>query len=72
MTREDTRAGDRVRFHASDVFLASLGAAVAGQTLEEKLEGTIVGFSDSGPRSRYFAVIEVVRTESMVVPLEKL
>lgn len=65
-------AGDRVRFHATDVFLTNFGVAVAGQPQEEWLEGTIVGFSDSGPRSRFFAVIEVVRTETMVVPLEKL
>jgi hypothetical protein len=43
-----------------------------GQPQEEIVEGTIVGFSDSGTRLRFFAVVEVVRTESMVVPLEKL
>jgi len=36
-----------VRFHATDVFLANPGAAFAGQRRAE-LEGTIVGFSDSG------------------------
>jgi len=61
-----------VRFHAADVFLTNLGGKGVGQAQEEELEGTIVGFSDSGPKLRFFAVIEVVRTESMVVPLERL
>jgi hypothetical protein len=37
-----------------------------------ELEGTIVDFSDSGGKSRHFAVIEVVRTQSLVVAVESL
>jgi hypothetical protein len=36
------------------------------------MEGAIVGFSDSGPRQRAFAVVEVVHRQTMVVPVEKL
>ena len=39
---------------------------------ETELEGTIVDFSDSGLKSRFFAVIEVVRTQSLIVPVDKL
>lgn len=64
--------GDKVRFQVSDVFLpASAGAfpALAGNA---EMEGTIVDFSDSGPKSHYFAVIEVVRTQSLIVPVKSL
>jgi hypothetical protein len=36
------------------------------------VEGTVVEFSDSGSRARYFAVVEVVTTRRVVVPVEKL
>jgi hypothetical protein len=39
---------------------------------DSELVGTIIDFSDSGPKSRYFAVIEVVRTQSLIVPVESL
>jgi hypothetical protein len=60
-----------VRFHVTDIFLPNPGGVlVAAQ--EAELEGTIVGFSDSGLKSRFFAVVEVIRTQSLVVPMEKL
>jgi hypothetical protein len=36
------------------------------------MEGVIVDFSDSGNARRAFAVVEVVRTETVVVPVDKL
>jgi len=41
-------------------------------SLEEKVEGTIVDFSDSGSKPRHFAVIDVIRRRAVVVPVEKL
>ena len=61
-----------MRFHLADVFLPNAGAVFAALPQDTELEGTIVGFSDSGLKSRFFAVIEVVKTQSLVVPLEKL
>jgi hypothetical protein len=61
-----------VRFQIADVFLPNPGAVFAALPEETELEGTIVDFSDSGLKSRFFAVIEVVKTQSLVVPLEKL
>lgn len=45
---------------------------VPGFSEETELEGTIVDFSDSGHKTRYFAVIDVVRTQALVVPVERL
>jgi len=56
----------------SDIFLPSPGGALAAIPEETELEGTIVDFSDSGLKSRFFAVIEVVRTQSLIVPVDKL
>lgn len=61
-----------MRFQISDVFLPNPGAVLAAPPQDAELEGTVVGFSDSGHKSRFFAVIEVVKTQSLVVPLEKL
>ena len=67
-----TEAGDRVRFQISDVFLPSPGNVLSTSCDETELEGRILGFSDSGQVARYFAVIEVVRTQSLIVPVQKL
>jgi hypothetical protein len=67
-----TQAGDKVKFLASDVFLPSpavLTAIVEGET---ELEGKILSFSDSGQNPRFFAVVEVLRTHSLVVPVERV
>ena len=61
-----------MRFQASDVFLPSPGGALAAIPEEAELEGTVIDFSDSGMKSRFFAVIEVVRTQSLIVPVDKL
>jgi hypothetical protein len=63
-------AGDRVRFQARDVFLP--GGGVMPAPGETELEGTVLDFSDSGEKARYFAVVEVVTTQSLIVPVQKL
>jgi hypothetical protein len=70
--RGDTIVGDKVRFPASGVFLPSPGSVFPPLPEETELQGTIIGFSDSGSKSRYFAVIEVVRTQSLIVPVQSL
>jgi len=37
-----------------------------------ELEGTVLGFSDSGEAPRVFAVVEVFQKHSVVVPVAKL
>jgi hypothetical protein len=66
------REGDRVRFRVADVYLPAPEdvCALSGATAE--LEGTIVSFSDSGSKLSYFAVIDVVRKQSVVVAVDKL
>lgn len=39
---------------------------------EEELEGTIIDFSDSGQNERFFAIVDVVRKQSVVVAVQKL
>lgn len=36
------------------------------------MQGVIVAFSDSGPKQRAFAIVEIVGGLRMVVPVEKL
>jgi hypothetical protein len=36
------------------------------------LEGTVIGFSDSGSEPYVFAVVEVVRKRAVVVPVKDL
>jgi hypothetical protein len=67
-----TNKGDKVRFHVSDIFLPNAGGVLIASPEESELEGTIVDFSDSGPNVRYFAVVEVVKTQSLIVPVERL
>lgn len=69
-----TREGDRVYFRISDVFLPGQEEmGIATPTGEEaELEGTVVGFSDSGSELRVFAVVKVVRSQNFVVPTAKL
>ncbi|HLQ51103.1 MAG TPA: hypothetical protein VK129_06360 [Terriglobales bacterium] len=61
-----------MRFQVSDIFLPSPGGVLPSTPEETELEGTIVDFSDSGLRSRFFAVIEVVRIQLLIVPVDKL
>lgn len=61
-----------MRFRISDVFLPSPESAFAAPSAEEELEGMVVDFSDSGQRTQVFAVIDVIRKQTVVVPVEKL
>ncbi|HWC95650.1 MAG TPA: hypothetical protein VG456_02840 [Candidatus Sulfopaludibacter sp.] len=68
----ETQIGDHVRFAAADVFLPGPGggSSISGDAAE--LDGTVIEFSDSGSKPRAFAVVEVVRRQMMVVPVDKL
>jgi len=66
-----TREGDRVRFRVADIFLPNADG-VLSVSLGEELEGVVVNFSDSGSASRAFAVVDVIRRQNVVVPVEKL
>jgi hypothetical protein len=61
-----------VRFHLSDVFLPTPEEVCALSASNMELEGTIVSFSDSGQKTNYFAVVDVVRKQSVVVAVDKL
>jgi len=58
-----------VRFRASSIFLSPTPEPISP---DEELEGTVVGFSDSGNQPSVFAVIEVVRNQTLVVPVSEL
>ena len=64
--------GDKVRFSLSDVFLPSQETVLAPLPGETELEGTVVDFSDSGAKPRVFAMVDVVRKQTVVVPVDKL
>lgn len=64
--------GDRVRFLISDVFLPSPETVFAPPPAEVEVEGTVVAFSDSGHTARAFVVVDVVRKQAVVVPVEKV
>ena len=66
-----TQKGDTVWFCISDAFLPSADELGVFAT-DEKVEGTVIDFSDSGPKPAYFAVIDVIRRHTVVVPVEKV
>ena len=55
----------------SDVFLPSAEEVLALSPATE-LEGVVIDFSDSGSQARAFAVVDVIRRQNVVVPVEKL
>jgi hypothetical protein len=67
-----TFIGDRVKFSIENVFLPDPEQTLKTLSLESEVEGTIVGFSDSGNRPRAFAVVDVVRRKTVVVPVDKV
>jgi hypothetical protein len=71
-TEAITQAGMEVRFRVEDVFWPNHESVFAPLPPETEVKGVIVGFSDSGPRPQAFAVVEVVRTQTLIVPVEKL
>lgn len=60
-----------MRFRATDIFLPS-AEGVLSVSPGEELEGVVVNFSDSGSTSRAFAVVDLIRRQNVVVPVEKL
>ena len=74
LVRKDppTVKGDRVRFRVTDAFLPGAEELAPLTTSDSSLEGTVVDFSDSGPQTRYFAVVDVVTRYAVVVPVTKL
>jgi len=61
-----------VRFPLSSVFLPEVESALAALSLDSVVEGWIVNFSDSGTNPKAFAVVEVVRKVTVVVPAASL
>jgi hypothetical protein len=41
-------------------------------TPDQDLEGTVIDFSDSGTEAQVFAVIEVIRKQTLIVPVIEL
>lgn len=72
MGKSERHVGDRVRFSLDSVFLPGPDETRASLSLESEVEGTIVDFSDSGPTPRAFAVVDVIRQQTVVVPVDKL
>jgi hypothetical protein len=70
--RRYTRKGDKVRFRFSDVFLPSPEEVFGALAPDASLEGVVVSFSDSGSELRVFAVVDVVRRQTLVVPVNKV
>jgi hypothetical protein len=56
----------------SDAFLPSAEELVVFAMPDEKVEGTVIDFSDSGSKLDFFAVVDVVRRRTVVVPVEKV
>ena len=70
--RRQTREGDKVRFFVSDVFLPGPEDVFGALAADAQLEGTVVSFSDSGSEARVFAVVDVIRRQTVVVPVDRL
>ena len=70
--RWQTREGDKVRFFVSDVFLPGPDDVFSALSAGTQLEGTVVSFSDSGSEPRVFAVVDVIRRQTVVVPVARL
>jgi hypothetical protein len=54
------------------VFLPTAEELFKPLSPDSEVEGTIVDFSDSGPKPRAFAVIEVVKKHTVIVPVSGL
>ena len=61
-----------MRFRIADIYLPGAAELWAAPADETELEGTIVDFSDSGRAPQAFAVVEVVRSQTVIVPIGKL
>jgi hypothetical protein len=61
-----------VQFRVEDVFWPNPEGVFAPLAPDTELEGVIVSFSDSGSKPHAFAIVEVIRTQTLIVPVEKL
>jgi hypothetical protein len=61
-----------VTFRSSDAFLPDSDTIYAHPEGAEELEGTIVGFSDSGDIIRAFALVEVLLKRIVIVRSDRL
>ncbi len=61
-----------MRFLVKDVFLPTPEHVFAPLPPDAEMEGTVIGFSDSGLRADAFAVVEALRRQTLIVPIEKL
>ena len=61
-----------MRFLVDDIFLPTPDRISIVATGETEVEGIIHDFSDSGSKSCVFALVDVLRKETVVVPVEKL
>jgi hypothetical protein len=67
-----TRKGARVRFRISDVFLPNQPDVLRFDPGDEEIEGQVIDFSDLGANRQFFAVIEIVQKQTVVVAIDKL
>lgn len=61
-----------MRFLLSSVFLLEAGSCLSDLSPDGAVEGSIIGFSDSGAEAKAFAVVEVMRKITVVVPAGSL
>ena len=61
-----------MRFRTADIYLPAPAELWAPPPDETELVGSIVDFSDSGSVLQAFAVVEVVRSQTVIVPVGKL
>ena len=70
--RTPTHKGDRVTFLVSSSFLPSPDELARALSLESEVEGTVIDFSDSGSTAQAFAIVEIIKKQTVVVPSDKL
>lgn len=67
-----TEKGARVRFRVSDVFLPNPPEVLGLDAEDDEMEGQVIDFSDLGSCRQFFAVVEIVRKNTVVVAIDKL
>ena len=61
-----------MRFRLSHSFLPDAERVLNALSLDSEVEGSILNFSDSGSNAKAFALVEVVRRVTVVVPSNRL
>jgi hypothetical protein len=70
--RAPTEIGDQVRFRAGKVFFWPEEGSHSAIPQDAEMEGKVIGFSDSGSEPRVFALVEVLKAQTVVVPVSEL